>query len=128
MRRKSGYPHEFVIERPQKASQCRAECGPDIHAEKFSMTTPFLFCPVFSWPAAPGGLLYTYSAGGTVAKATYFRRGRGYAQRQSGRFGLPWLSDGTPGIGGLSFPPERQYAALRPLWDAAINYDTKRPF
>lgn len=35
------------------------------------MTTPFLFVPTFSWPAAPGGLLYTYSAGGTSAKTTY---------------------------------------------------------
>lgn len=35
------------------------------------MTTPFLFVPTFSWPTAPGGLLYTYAAGGTSNKATY---------------------------------------------------------
>lgn len=35
------------------------------------MTTPFLFVPTFSWPAAPGGLLYTYAAGGTSNKTTY---------------------------------------------------------
>src|ERR1700757_861703 len=35
------------------------------------MTTPFLFVPTFSWPAAPGGLLYSYAAGGTTPKTTY---------------------------------------------------------
>jgi len=35
------------------------------------MTTPFLFVPTFSWPAAPGGLLYTYAAGGTTPQTTY---------------------------------------------------------
>lgn len=35
------------------------------------MTTPFLFVPVFSWPAAPGGKLHTYAAGGTVAQGTW---------------------------------------------------------
>lgn len=35
------------------------------------MTTPYLTPPVFSWPAAPGGKLHTYAAGGTVAQATY---------------------------------------------------------
>ena len=35
------------------------------------MTAPFLFVPTFSWPAAPGGLLYTYQAGGTTQQATY---------------------------------------------------------
>lgn len=35
------------------------------------MTAPFLFVPTFSWPAAPGGLLYTYAAGGTTPKTTY---------------------------------------------------------
>src|SRR5882757_4161138 len=35
------------------------------------MTTPYLTPPVFSWPAAPGGKLHTYLAGGVVAQATY---------------------------------------------------------
>jgi hypothetical protein len=35
------------------------------------MTAPYLSVPVFSWPAAPGGLLYTYAPGGVSAKTTY---------------------------------------------------------
>lgn len=35
------------------------------------MTAPFLFVPTFSWSAAPGGLLYTYAAGGTIPQTTY---------------------------------------------------------
>ncbi len=35
------------------------------------MTAPYLPPPVFSWPAAPGGLLYTYAPGGVSAKTTY---------------------------------------------------------
>ena len=35
------------------------------------MTTPFLFVPTFSWPAAPFGLLYTYAAGSTTPKTTF---------------------------------------------------------
>lgn len=35
------------------------------------MTTPFLFVPVFSWPAAPGGKLHTYAAGGTTPQGTW---------------------------------------------------------
>lgn len=35
------------------------------------MTTPFLFVPVFSWPAASGGKLHTYAAGGTTAQGTW---------------------------------------------------------
>jgi hypothetical protein len=35
------------------------------------MTAPFLFVPIFSWPAAPGGLLYCYAAGSTTPKDTY---------------------------------------------------------
>ncbi len=35
------------------------------------MTAPYLPAPVFTWPAAPGGLLYTYAPGGVSAKTTY---------------------------------------------------------
>src|SRR2546421_9235869 len=35
------------------------------------MTTPYLSPPVFSWPAAPGGKLHTYLAGGNTPQATY---------------------------------------------------------
>ena len=35
------------------------------------MTTPFLFVPIFSWPAAPGGKLHTYAAGGTTPQTTW---------------------------------------------------------
>lgn len=35
------------------------------------MTTPFLFVPAFSWPAAPGGKLHTYAAGGTTPQGTW---------------------------------------------------------
>lgn len=35
------------------------------------MTTPYLTPPVFSWPAAPGGKLHTYLAGGTTPQVTY---------------------------------------------------------
>lgn len=34
-------------------------------------STPFLFVPTFSWPAAPFGLLYTYAAGSTTPKTTF---------------------------------------------------------
>lgn len=33
--------------------------------------TPFLFVPIFSWPSAPSGLLWTYAAGTTTPKVTY---------------------------------------------------------
>ncbi len=39
------------------------------------MTAPYLNVPVFSWPAAPGGLLYTYAPGGVSAKTTYAEDG-----------------------------------------------------
>lgn len=35
------------------------------------MTTPYLTPPVFSWPAAPGGKLHTYLAGGVTPQVTY---------------------------------------------------------
>lgn len=35
------------------------------------MTTPYLTPPEFSWPAAPGGKLHTYLAGGTTPQVTY---------------------------------------------------------
>lgn len=39
------------------------------------MSDPYLFVPIFSWPAAPGGLLFTYFAGGTVFAPTYAASG-----------------------------------------------------
>jgi len=35
------------------------------------MSTPFLSVPVFYWPAAPGGQLFTYIAGSTTPKQTF---------------------------------------------------------
>jgi len=35
------------------------------------MSSPFLGYPVFSWPAAPFGLLYTFAAGSSTPKSTY---------------------------------------------------------
>jgi len=35
------------------------------------VTTPYLTPPIFSWPAAPGGKLHTYLAGGNTPQATY---------------------------------------------------------
>ena len=35
------------------------------------MTVPAINTPLFSYPAAPGGKLHTYAAGGTTPQATY---------------------------------------------------------
>lgn len=39
------------------------------------MSNPYLFPAIFSWPAAPGGQLFSYYAGGTVFAPTYAESG-----------------------------------------------------